>query len=237
MLKTKTSSPAQTTFKCKYCSRDFVRETTLMKHLCDKKRRILDKDLKQNRIAYQSWLIFRKLSIANVKHDKPYDDFIQNKYFTDFMKLAKHIIDLSLDKPDEFVKFLIMNSVKINDWTKAVVYETYIKDRTRKETAERAIERSLLNIKAWAERTGNSWHDYFVKVSTVDAVQDIRMGRISPWCTFATDQGSRLIDRLEQGQIETLIEYMEPNSWRAKVMRQRDDALWVQEVFNQAEIL
>lgn len=225
------------TYKCKYCDRDFIRETTLMKHLCDKKRRMLDKDLKQNRIAYQSWLIFRKLSIANVKHDKPYDDFIKNKYFTDFMKLAKHIIDLHIEKPDEFVRYLIMNSISINDWSKAVVYETYIKDRTKKETAERAIERSLLNIKEWAERTGNDWHEYFAKVSTVDAVQDIRMGRISPWCTFATDQGSRLIDRMEPGQIETLIEYMEPQSWRAKVMRQREDALWVQEVFNKAEII
>ena len=208
-----------------------------MSHMCDKKRRMLDKDLKQNRIAYQAWLIFRKLSIANIKHDKPYDEFIINRYYTDFMKLAKHIIDLNLDKPDEFVKFIVMNSIKMNDWCKAVVYETYVKDRTKKETVERAIERSLLNMKAWAEKTGNSWCEYFQKVSTPEAVQDIRMGRISPWCTFATDQGSRLIDRLEPGQVQTLIDYMEPNSWRAKVMRQKSDALWVQEVFNKAEIV
>jgi hypothetical protein len=198
---------------------------------------MLDKDLKQNRIAYQGWLIFRKLSIANIKNDKPYEDFIANRYYTDFMKLSKHIIDLSLDKPDEFVKFIVMNGVKMNDWCKAVVYETYIKDRTKNETVERAIERSLLNMKAWAEKTGYNWGEYFTKVSVVDAVQDIRMGRISPWCTFATDQGSRLIDRLEPGQVQALIDYMEPNSWRAKVMRQKPDALWVQEVFNQAEIV
>ena len=74
------------------------------------------------------------------------------------------------------------------------------------------------------------------KVSTVDAVQDIRMGRISPWCTFATDQGSRLIDRFEPGQVQTLIDYIEPLSWKARVKRQQSDADWVQEVFNKAEI-
>ena len=152
------------------------------------------------------------------------------------MKVSKHIIDLNLDKPEEFVRFVLKNAIKIDDWCKAVVYETYVKDRTKKETVERAIERSLLNMKAWAEKTGYSWCEYFAKVSTVDAVQDIRMGRISPWCTFATDQGSRLIDRFEPGQVQALIDYIEPLSWKAKVKRQQGDADWVQEVFNKAEI-
>jgi hypothetical protein len=194
------------------------------------------KDDKQNRIAYQSWLVYRKMIVTNAKHDKPYDDFINDRYYMSFMKLAKHIIDLNLDKPEEFVKFILKNSVKIDDWCKAVVYETYVKDRTKKETVERAIERSVLNMKAWAEKTGFEWENYFQQVSTPEAVQDIRMGRISPWCTFATDQGSRLIDRFEPGQVQQLIEYIEPQSWRVKVKRQQQDADWVQQVFNEARI-
>lgn len=224
------------TYKCKYCGKDFVRESTLAGHLCENKRRVLAKDLKQNRIAYQSWLLFRRLTIANVKHDKDYEEFVSNKYFMGFMKLAKHIIDLNLEDPEGFVKYIIMNSVPMHKWQTALVYESYVKDRTKKETVERAIERSVLNMKAWGERTNNSWEDYFQKVSTPDAVQDIRMGRISPWCTFATDQGSRLIDRLEPGQIQQLVEYIEPQSWRVKVKRHQQDANWVQHVFNKAEI-
>jgi len=224
------------TYKCKYCGKDFAKESTLIRHLCEQKRRVLAKDEKQNRIAYQSWLLFRKLTIANVKHEKTYEDFANNRYFTGFMKLAKHIIDLGLDAPEGFVKFVIMNSVPMHKWTEAVVYETYVKDRTKKETVERAIERSVLNMKAWGEKTGNSWEEYFQKVSTPEAVQDIRMGRISPWCTFATDQGSRLIDRFEPGQVQQLIDYIEPTSWRVKVKRHQQDADWVQQVFNQAEI-
>lgn len=224
------------TYKCKYCKKEFVRESTLAGHLCENKRRVLAKDLKQNRIAYQSWLLFRRLTIANIKHDKDYEDFATNNLFMGFMKLAKHIIDLNLEDPEGFVKYIVMNSVPMNKWQTAVVYESYVKDRTKKETVERAIERSVLNMKAWAERTGNSWEDYFSVVNTPDAVQDIRMGRISPWCTFATDQGSRLIDRLEPGQIQQLVEYIEPQSWRAKVMRQQQDAKWVQHVFNEAKI-
>jgi hypothetical protein len=197
---------------------------------------MLAKDTKQNRIAYQSWLLFRRLTIANIKHDKQYEEFITNRYFTDFMKLSKHIIDLGIEDPEGFVKFVIMNSVPIRDWQKAVVYETYIKDRTKKETVERAAERSILNMTAWAEKTKNDLTDYFVQVSTPEAVQDIRMGRISPWCLFATDQGSRLVDRLEPGQVQQLVDYMEPLSWRAKVKRQQQDAEWIQKVFNKANV-
>lgn len=224
------------TYKCKYCKKEFVRESTLAGHLCENKRRVLAKDLKQNRIAYQSWLLFRRLTIANIKHDKDYEEFATNNLFMGFMKLAKHIIDLNLEDPEGFVKYIVMNSVPMNKWQTAVVYESYVKDRTKKETVERAIERSVLNMKAWAERTGNSWEDYFSAVNTPDAVQDIRMGRISPWCTFATDQGSRLIDRMDETEVVSLVDYLEPKSWKVRVKRQAQDATWIQDVFNQAEI-
>ena len=235
MLETKTLSQVQKTYKCKYCQKDFSKESTLMTHVCEKKRRKLSESEKQNRIAYQSWLVYRRLSL-HAKNDKPYDEFIINRYFTDFMKLAKFMIDLNMDRPEDYVKYVILNGVKIFKWTTAATFEAYVKERTKKETVERAIERSLINMKAWAERTNNNWQDYFVRVNTIDAVHDIRMGRISPWCTFSTDQGSRLIDRLEPGQIEALIEYMDPQSWRVKVKRQHEDAQWVQDVFNKAEI-
>jgi hypothetical protein len=224
------------TYLCRYCKKEFSRESTLTSHLCEAKRRILDKDQVQNRIAFQSWLLFRKLTMPNAKKEKSYEDFVGNSLYKGFMKLAKYIIDLNLAKGEDFVRFLIMNSVPMRRWTSDAVFDHYVKEQTKKESVERAIERSVLNMKAWAERTKQDWQNYFQSVDTAQAVQDIRMGRISPWCTFATDQGSRLIDRFEPGQIQTLIDYMEPNSWRAKVLRQREDAEWVQTVFNQAEI-
>lgn len=223
-------------FECKYCKKKFVKETTLMSHMCEQKRRNLAKDDKQNRIAYQLWLQYRRLSMANVKHDKPYEDFAENKYFTGFMKLAKRIIDLNIKLPEDFLKFIVMNSVKMHDWCKDFVYEEYIKNMLKNESVDRAVERSILYMKEWAETTGNSWQDYFVKVPTTLAMNDIRMGRISPWCTFATDQGSRLIDRMDESQIVNLVEYLEPKSWKVRVKRHAKDASWIQDVFNEAEI-
>lgn len=141
-----------------------------------------------------------------------------------------------MDEGKTYVEYISMKSLPMSAWTKDSTYESFIKEKVKKEPVERAIERSILNMKIWAERTGHEYTDYFSKVNTPDAVQDIRMGRISPWCTFATDQGSKLIDRLEPMQIQSLIEYIEPKSWRAKIIRQRQDSKWVQDIFNKAEI-
>ena len=230
-------SLVQTTYNCKYCKKAFIKETTLMSHMCETKRRVVSKDEKQNRIAYQLWVQYRRLSMANVKKDKPYEEFAANQYFTGFMALSKRIIDLNIKQPEDFLKFLVMNSVKMYDWTKDFVYETYIKHQTSTETVDRAIERSILHMKDWGDNTSNSWQEYFIKVPTIVAMMDIKMGRISPWCTFATDQGSRLIDRLEPGQIDALIDYIEPTKWKVRVKRHAQDASWVQDVFNKAEIL
>jgi hypothetical protein len=230
-------SLVQMTYKCKYCGKDFVREATLMSHMCEQKRRIICKDDKLNRIAYQSWLIFRRLSIANVKHDKPYEDFTKNTYFTGFMKLSKYMIDIKLSDTTEFVKYLITNSVKMTDWTKTFVLETFVKERLRNESVDRAIERSIIHIKEWSEIAGVEWTHYFQDVPTPQFVHDFKMGRISPWCLFATDQGSRLVDRLEPGQVEELVRFIEPQAWRARILRHAKDAQWVQEVFNKAEIV
>ena len=223
-------------YKCKYCNKSFAKETTLISHMCEQKRRALAKDDKQNRIAYQLWLQYRRLSMANVKHDKPYEEFTTNKYFTGFMKLAKRIIDLNIRPPEDFLRFIVMNSVKMHDWCKDFVYEEYIKSMLKSESVDRAVERSILYMKEWAESTGNNWQEYFVKVPTTLAMNDIKMGRISPWCTFATDQGSRLIDRMDETEVVSLIDYLEPKSWKVRVKRQAQDASWIQEVFNQAEI-
>lgn len=224
------------TYNCKYCQRAFTKESTLARHICENKRRMLDQDQKQNRIAYQGWLLWRRLNMANVKNDRPYEDFITNRNFIGFMKLSKRIIDLNIDDPEDFVKYISMNSVPMNKWSSDVVYEEYTKTKTRKETVARAMERSMITITDWADKTGYDFTEYFEKVNTVDAVHDIRMGRISPWCIFATDQGSKLIDRLEPGQVQALVEYIEPTSWRARVIREKEESKWVQTIFNQASI-
>ena len=45
-------------FVCDFCNKEFQREQTMFKHMCESKRRVSEKDNAGNRIAFQCWLTF-----------------------------------------------------------------------------------------------------------------------------------------------------------------------------------
>jgi hypothetical protein len=61
-------------FKCEFCAGEYIRESTLLTHICESKRRWLNKDLQGNRIAYQAFIQFYKKNSSN-KKQKTYEEF------------------------------------------------------------------------------------------------------------------------------------------------------------------
>lgn len=222
--------------QCKYCKKTFVKESTLLSHACEKKRRMMAEHDKPNRLAFNVWRKFLKYCTPSARKEKTYEDFVNSNVYTGFVKFARHVIDLNPHSVDDFVDFVIRNSVKLDDWTKIWVYEAWIREVSKKESVDRAVERSVLLMKTWSEREQENWTDFFVRVNTNQAVHWIRTGRISPWVLFSTDAGQALVNRFNEEQLELIVEYIEPKYWQFKVARQREDSAWVQGVFNSAGI-
>ena len=67
---TKKNSATKSKFGCDFCGRSFAKESTIDKHICEQKRRYGDKNLKGNRIGFNSWLNFyaQNTSARNKKH-------------------------------------------------------------------------------------------------------------------------------------------------------------------------
>ena len=61
-------------YKCEYCGASFTREKTLAVHMCEKKRRRLQKNEKRVQTGYYAFTRFYKLS-AGTKTEKTYEDF------------------------------------------------------------------------------------------------------------------------------------------------------------------
>ncbi len=57
-------------FKCEFCAGEYLRESTLLTHMCESKRRWMNKDLQGNRIAYQAFVQFYKKNSASKKAKK-----------------------------------------------------------------------------------------------------------------------------------------------------------------------
>ena len=57
----------QGTFKCEYCNKSFQRESTLLAHSCEKKRRWQSKDNQDVLIGFGSYDLFYRIEM----HSKP----------------------------------------------------------------------------------------------------------------------------------------------------------------------
>ena len=224
-----------TTLKCRWCNKDFSRESMLLSHMCEPKRRILAENDKSNRIGYNSWLLFRKLMTPNAKKKPTYEDFTKNKYYSTFIKLGKRIIDLNIPEPESYVKYLVMNSVKFSNWSKDWVYEMYIRELTKKETVQRAAERTVLLMQHWGMEHEKDWKLFWSSVSTTQALHWIRVGRLSPWVLLGTIQGNMLLGRFDERQLQDATGYIEIDPWRIRIARNKSDCEWMQQVFNKVD--
>ena len=83
-------------FVCEYCNTGYVREKTLLVHVCEQKRRALQKSEKRVQLGMIAFNQFYKLS-AGAKKDKTYAEFCKSSYYNAFELLF----------PTTFEKFIL----------------------------------------------------------------------------------------------------------------------------------
>lgn len=218
---------------CEFCKKKFVTERTLVKHLCDKKRRWLWKDEKYAQIAFRAFQRFYQLSMRQ-KKPKTEMDFINSAYYNEFIKFGKFVVDVNAIDVPGFIDFLIKTSVNLSDWTKDWAYETWVRELGRKEDPYRAVERNILLMEQWSRETGDDWQDFFKKVNPNLAVKWIRSGRISPWVIYAV--GEPLMDRMNEDQLKLIRELINPNFWTYRIKANKKDFDAIVQILEEAGV-
>lgn len=215
--KTKNLKQKNHEFNCEFCSATFARERTLLAHFCEKKRRLFDKDTKSVRMGFHVYQKFWLYSYPySKKKTKTYEDFVNFSEYSTFTSFGKHLIDIRAINPDRFIEFLLKNSVKIVDWKKDEVYLTYIRELSKSESPDAAVERNILLMQQWANDNECAWVDFFRNVQPSAAVHYIKSGRISPWVMYTTQSGQDMLARLSDEQIEMVRKYIDPDFWQLK---------------------
>jgi hypothetical protein len=223
-------------YKCKYCGKEYRKESTLSAHLCEVKRRWQEEKEVGVQMGLQAYLRFYEMTQGSAKM-KTYGDFVDSPYYRAFVKFGRHLVSIRAVNPRTFIDWVIKENKKLDHWCHEKIYLEYLQQYMKKEAVQDAVERALLEMQAYADEHkefNNGFRDYFRYGSANRIVHHICNGRISPWIVYNCDTGIEFLDRLTEEQIGLVMPWIDPEYWQRKFKDYLADTEWVKTVLKDA---
>ena len=220
---------------CTYCGKFFTHERTLQVHVCEPKRRHLQKNEKWVQNGFMVFQRFYEIHQHNVK-PKTYEEFCKSAYYNAFVKFGRFMMHIHPLYPEKYIDYVILSKVKLDFWARDDLYEAYLVDTLKAEPVEAALRRSIATMMDWAQEQNVQWSDYFRLVNTPRAVEHIRQGKISPWILLGCSAGKKMLNSFTDEQLQMTQRFINPEYWSDKFKGYPADHLFVQETAKEARI-
>ena len=229
-------TPSEKPYVCEYCGTGYSKEKTLAVHVCEQKRRHLQKNEKRVTLGFYAFQRFYTLS-AGSRKDKTYEEFCKSPYYNAFVKFGSFVNNVRPLYPEKYVDHVVTSGVKLDHWCREEMYEKYAVEIIRKEGVETALERSIMTMMEWAEENPPApWNHYFQHVSLNRAVWHIKDGKISPWLLLNCKSGKQLLQQLNEEQLSIIYHIMNPEHWAMRFNRQPKDVQLVKDVAKESNL-
>lgn len=213
-----------------------MREKTLMAHMCEPKRRALQKNEKRVQLGYYAFNRFYKLS-AGAKKDKTYEEFCKSQYYNAFVKFGSFLNNVRPLYPERYIDYVVTSQVKLDHWCREEMYEKYALEFILKEDVTTALERSVQTMMEWAEENEPApWNHYFEHVSLNRAVWNIKDGKISPWLLLNCKSGKEMLSKFNDEQLNLVYYVINPEHWAMRFKRNPKDVELAKEVARESKL-
>lgn len=212
-----------------------MQEKTLVAHMCERKRRALQRDEKRVQAGFMAYNRFWLLT-QGAKKPKTYDDFADSSYYNAFVKFGSFVNNVNPLYPDKFIDYVIKSGVKLDHWCRDEMYEKYLFDILKVEPVESAVQRSLQTMMDWADANNANFAHYFAYVSLNKAVHDILNGKISFWIIMNSDTGKTMIANMSDEQLVMISPVFDVPFWMKKFKQSPADVALVKEICAEAGI-
>ena len=222
-------------YTCEYCNKSYVKESTLLAHMCEPKRRWLQKDEKRVQLGLYAFQRFYKLS-AGHKKDKKYEDFVKSSFYNACVKFGSFVNNVRPLYPDKYIDYVVTSNVKLDHWCREEMYEKYAIELICKEGVETALERSIQTMEAWAKEKESVYNHYFLYASTNRITWDIKDGKISPWLVLNCSSGKAALNNFNDEQLGMLGNVLDPQHWALRFKRQPKDVELVKQIVKEATL-
>ena len=221
-------------YSCEFCKREFVRERTLLSHICEQKQRWINKDNHGNRIGFQAWLQFYAKNSMSKKKNKTYEEFIKSPYYIAFVKFGTYCADVNVLNPSRYIDWLLHDNIKIDNWTSDSNYTKFLCQYLRLEDPFDAIKRGVEICADLGEKENILPNDVFRYCNPNRICHAITLGKISPWMLYQSDSGVRFLDTLNQDHVKIIIDYINPEQWALKFHREPELTKQIKDVLKTA---
>lgn len=220
---------------CKFCKKGFSSEKTLSAHMCKKKKRFHDKDIVSCRLGFRAYQTFYKMT-TNAKKPKTIEDFINSKYYVSFVKFGRFLERDRPIMPEEYTKYVITNSVRLDDWTKDRVYKKYLLDYIKKEPAATALERTITFLEDWAKENNTTYNEFFRTANANEIAFFITVGKISPWVLYLSDTSDTVFEMFNEEHSKMVKDFIDPAVWQKIFSKKEEDVDFVRDILHRAGI-
>jgi hypothetical protein len=213
-----------------------MKEKTLYAHMCENKRRAMQKDEKRVQAGFMAFNKFFRMTQA-AKKDKTYEDFCKSPYYNAFVKFGSFINNVLPLYPEKFMDYVIKSGVKLDHWCRDELYDSYLFDMIKSEPVESAVQRSIQTMMEWGDISQAEFNHYFNYVNLNRAVHDIRNGKISPWILLNCRGGKDLLNKFNNDQLDMIAPAFDLPFWLKKFKAVPADVALVKEICKEAGIV
>ena len=222
------------TYKCRYCDKEFRKESTLTAHLCEQKRRWQQERETGVQLGLRSYLRFYETTQGSAKL-KSYEDFVTSPYYNAFVKYGRYLVAIRAINPTSFTDWLLKNNKKLDYWCKDSLYEEWMRDYIKREAVQDALERALKEMQEYADNhleLRNGFRDYFRFGQPNRICHHVSTGRISPWVIYNSTSGVEFLEGLNEGQLTLIMPWIDPEFWQHKFKDYLADTEWIKEALS-----
>lgn len=217
---------------CEHCGRQFQRDSTLLKHVCEQKRRWLDRDRPANRLGFASWQQYYRTCHPN-KRDLDYRAFQRNAYYLAFVKFGGYCVDTKAINPAAYVSYLVRNRTPIDNWASDKTYTKYLIEYLRVEDSMEAVHRTMESLLTLAQEQNLILRDVLKYANSNKICHMIISGRVSPWVLYNSDCGREFLASLNAEQTALVMDYIDPERWQIKFLRSEPEVQEVKQLLNE----
>ena len=220
-------------YQCKYCKRDFVKETTLAVHVCEARRRFQEQHERGVQLGYQAYIKFYEVTQGSAKL-KTFEHFAESSFYRAFVKFGRYCVSIRAINPARFTEWLIRQNKKIDHWCKDSIYTEYLLDYLRMENVTDALARAIEFSIDWAEKSGHPAQDCLRYGNSNAMAYAITTGRISPWVLYNSESGLKFLSELDTTQVAMVWPYIDSETWSKKFADYMADQEYARDILKKA---